>query len=90
MFGTKMMFDSPKDIRPKNDEGNLHGYCKSYWRSGKLMWSGVRVNGGKYGYCEYYYDGAIDKYCTGYFLDDARLSADNKEGYCIIWNKKEL
>ena len=51
----------------------------------------------KYGYIEVYtYDGMIDEDYTGYFLGSRwedrkeRISRDNEEGYCYVWEKKEV
>jgi len=78
---------NPKDILPKNEEGNWHGYCEQYWNnSGDLMWKGVRVNGLRYG-CHEEYNGGVYEYETGYFLGGIKVSVDNKEGYCFIWCK---
>ena len=77
-----------KDILPTNKEG-FHGYCEWYWSNGQLGWKGTCSNGFKYGYQEQYRrDGSVNKDWVGYFLDDNRISKDNKEGYCYIWNRQ--
>jgi len=81
----------PKDIAPINKGGFWHGYCKEYHDNGQLMWEGVCVNGGRCGYFESYWsDGSVDKYWTGYWMNGNRISDNNKQGYCYIWDKREL
>jgi len=80
----------PKDITPRNNKGKLHGYCEFYYDDGKLIWKGVCVNEKRYGYNTYSFDGVIDKYGTGYWSNDTRISSDNKEGYCYVWNKNDV
>jgi len=80
-----------KDIEPKNKEGRWHGYCELYRHNGQLNWAGVMVNGENHGYFKYYdYDGSIDKYRNGYWMNHRIRDKYNKEGYCYIWNKVDL
>jgi len=80
-----------KDILPVDDNGQFHGYCEVYFKNGQLWWNGVRVNGKRYGYREWYDDdGSICEGLTGYFLDDRHISTDNEKGYCFIWDKAVL
>jgi len=79
-----------EDILPKNEDGRLHGYCEEYWGNGNLNWKGVMVRGKMYGYREcYVWDGGISEYRTGYWMNN-KISDDNEEGYCYIWDKEEL
>jgi len=78
-----------KDV--KIDYGNGMEYCEEYFDTGNLAWKGVLVNGEDYGYFEYYYDdGSIDVDFTGYCFNDYKVSANNEEGYCLIWSKAVL
>jgi len=63
-------------------------YKEDYFSDGQLDWKGVEVNGSMYGCIESYWkDGSVCKYDTGYFLDEEKVSSDNKKGYCYIWCK---
>jgi len=76
-----------KDI--KIDYGNEMEYEEAYFSNGKLYCKGVFVDGNCYGYhVGYNEDGSVYDYWTGYFLGSGyRISIDNKEGYCFIWDK---
>jgi len=76
-----------KDILPVNKEGKWDGYCENYWDGGSLNWKGVYVNGEAYGYFESYRRYGIQDDYTAYWLKNVKVSYDNKEGYCYIWNK---
>jgi hypothetical protein len=80
----------PKDIVPTDEYGRLHGYCEEYYDdSGLLSWFGVCVHGRWCGYVEdYYFTGVLD-IDTGYWINDCKISSDNAEGYCYVWNKEE-
>ena len=80
-----------KDIRPTINKGNLDGYCETYWDTGQLGWIGLRINGKKYGYYEWYHrDGSVHNYYTGYYINGKKLSYDNADGSCYIWGKVEV
>jgi len=76
-----------KDISPRNNKGEYHGYCELYWGSGNLKWKGVMVNNRMTGYFEQYHENGIKwEYGTGYWIDGKKVSDDNnKKGYCIIF-----
>ena len=83
-----------KDILPEDESGHCHGYCEVYM-DGVLYWRGVRFHGYNQGYHESYdTDGTIKDKTTGYYLGEdmyyGRISIDNKEGYCYMWNRTEL
>jgi hypothetical protein len=85
----------PKDILPEDENGDWHGYCESYWNNGNLIWRGVIFHGIWYGYFdEYNEDGSVDEEGTGYWLSgrcrNDRISRNNVEGFCYIWNREEL
>ncbi len=44
-----------KDIRPRNNKGERHGYWKVYYFFGGLWYKGNYVNGKEVGYEESYY-----------------------------------
>ena len=44
-----------KDITPRNEKGERHGYWESYFDNGQLWYKGNYVNGNKHGYWERYY-----------------------------------
>jgi len=82
-----------KNIEPKNSKGLWHGYVETYHANGKLRWKGVYFTRNMYGYhANYWEDGKIlDR--SGYFLGgtwDHKVSDDNKEGYCYIWDREAL
>jgi hypothetical protein len=43
-----------RDIEPRNDKGEQHGYCEVYYYSGDLMLKGFCQNNKPLGYEEYY------------------------------------
>jgi len=47
---------SKKEISPKNDKGQRHGYWEQYWTTGKIWYKCVYINGKKNGLLEYYND----------------------------------
>ena len=50
-----------KDITPRNDKGEKHGYWEYYYYNGQLYSKGKYVNGNRHGYWEYYHtDGQLD------------------------------
>jgi len=80
----------PKEIEPRNKEGLRHGYWEVHssrnW--GEWGWKGVQVNNRAYGYQEWYNENdGVNEDWTGYYIDDSKVSDNNDEGYCIIWNK---
>jgi antitoxin component YwqK of YwqJK toxin-antitoxin module len=86
---------NPKDILPKDKNGELHGYCEKYHENGELWYKGVYIRGMAYGYiATYNRDGSVDDYFTGYYPDGvlARdfISKNNPEGYCYTWNREIL
>jgi len=44
-----------KNEKPKNKEGQRHGYWEYYYLSGKLYYKGNYINDYQDGYWEYYY-----------------------------------
>ena len=74
-----------KTIFLEDVEGKLHGYCERYWRNGELWWKGVMVNNEAYGYIEGH--SVVGHSWTGYFFKGDKISRDNKEGCCYIWNR---
>ena len=78
-----------KDIEPKNDKGQWHGYVEAYYNTGRFWRKGVYVNGYACGYCKCFdYSGHVNEDYTGYYFDDDRFSTDNVEGYCYVWSKE--
>jgi len=72
------------------DHGNGMVYHKGYYANDKLDWKGIRINGHWYGCIKSYnYEGGLDD-LTGYYLHDEKVSVDNKEGYCYIWDRDEI
>jgi len=70
-----------------NDKGERHGYFEIYF-CGQLRCKGVFVNGKDYGYFECYdEDGSVAGDYTGYFFDGNKISDNNEEGHCLIWDK---
>jgi len=54
-----------KDIEPRNDKGQAHGYWEVYWNNGKIWYKCVYINGKKNGLLEYYYDnGQLHNKCV--------------------------
>jgi len=55
----------PKNIEPKNDKGQPHGFWKQYFSNGQLWSKGNWVNDEKHGYWEWYHDGDMymKEYC---------------------------
>jgi len=45
-----------KDITPRNDKGQQHGYWEVYYHNGQLMFKSFYHNGKRVGYEEYYYN----------------------------------
>jgi antitoxin component YwqK of YwqJK toxin-antitoxin module len=85
------MKQNPKDILPKDKNGRYYGLCKMHCRNGQLDFKGVYFNRGWYGYCQKYVDdGSADEYYTGYYMNGCLITKDNKQGYCYIWNTKEV
>jgi len=41
-----------KNIRPRNNKGQRHGYCETYW-GGKIAYKCFYQNGKKVGYSEF-------------------------------------
>lgn len=79
---------SDKSIMPMDSRGKYHGYCEQYYDHGELFWKGVRIHGKNYGYFKCYSpSGNLDGVHTGYYLEADRISGDNIEGYCYIWNR---
>jgi len=80
-----------KNIVPKNEAGQLHGYCKRHYSNSQLAMKGVYIDGKLFGYIEeFYYNGSIWEEWTGYFLNDVKVSDSNESGYCYIWDKAVL
>jgi len=52
-----------KNITPRNDKGQQHGYWERYYNDGKLWYKGFFHNNKQVGYEEDYYwdNGKIDK-----------------------------
>jgi len=49
-----------KDITPRNDNNQAHGYWEYYWTNGKLHFKCVYINGKVNGFEDYYWsDGKI-------------------------------
>jgi antitoxin component YwqK of YwqJK toxin-antitoxin module len=44
-----------KDITPRNENGNRHGYWEYYYSNGKLAYKGTYVDGNRHGYWEVYH-----------------------------------
>ena len=55
-----------KDITPRNENGERHGYWEPYYNNGQLMYKGNFVNGKQHGYWESYYDNGALKNKTYY------------------------
>ncbi len=50
-----------KNITPRNDKGEAHGYWEEYFSNGQLSYKGNYVNGNRHGYWERYWDnGQLD------------------------------
>jgi len=80
-----------KDIIPRNDKDERHGYCERCYDNGRLYYKGVYVNGNAHGYFEVYNrNGSIDETYTGYRMSGEKVNRYNEEGYCYICDKKEL
>ena len=45
-----------KDITPRNNKGERHGYHEQYYDNGELWYKGNWKDGKEYGYWEFYYD----------------------------------
>ena len=43
-----------KDIRPRNDKGQAHGYWEVYWTDGTLYYKYYVLNNMAYGYSQLY------------------------------------
>jgi len=55
-----------KNIEPRNDKGERHGYSEVYHLNGQLWYKGNYVNGNRHGYWEHYFtDGEV--YYKGYY-----------------------
>jgi hypothetical protein len=81
-----------KDIELVDENGEWHGYCERYHDDDSLMWKGLIIHGHWYGWHEEYdKSGDVFEEGTGYWLGggeyEYRISADNEEGYCYIWNR---
>jgi len=49
-----------KDLRPRNDKNQPHGYWVVYYANGKIWYKCVYINGKKIGFAEWYhFDGII-------------------------------
>ena len=49
-----------KDITPKNELGQAHGYWEEYYNNGQLMYKGNYVDDNRHGYWEWYsYNGQL-------------------------------
>ena len=58
-----------KNIAPRNEKGESHGYWECYYSNGQLYYKGNYVNGIKDGYWEeYFYTGKL--LCKGKFVKD--------------------
>jgi hypothetical protein len=80
----------PKDIKPRDEDGKLHGYCEKYWDNGKLDWKGACSRHFWFGYIQVFNNNTNRSGRSGYFLDGFKVTKDNKEGLCYTWNKQEL
>jgi len=50
-----------KNIKPRNSDGQPHGYWEWYWPNGNLWYKGTHLNGQAHGYWEvYYYNGTLN------------------------------
>ena len=57
-----------KDITPRNEQGQRHGYWEDYYENGQLMSKGNYVNGKAHGYWkDYSYNGKLE-YKTYYII----------------------
>jgi antitoxin component YwqK of YwqJK toxin-antitoxin module len=86
---------NPKDIKSTDEHGQSHGYIEKHYANGRLWYKGAYDHGHVCGYyVEYCRYGKIDNNYTGYYVKGKRafdkISVDNPEGVCIIWNKREL
>jgi len=45
-----------KEISPKNDKGQAHGYWEQYWSNGQLFFKANYVNDKQHGYWEVYHE----------------------------------
>ena len=43
-----------KDITPRNQKGQQHGYCEWHWLDGSVAYKGFFNNGKRIGYSESY------------------------------------
>ena len=44
-----------KNVKPRNDKGQLHGYCVWYWRNGTIQCEANLINGVEQGLTKYYH-----------------------------------
>ena len=57
-----------KDIKPRNNKNQPHGYWETYWSNGELWYKGNFKDGKKDGYWEFYHDNG-ELACKGYYKD---------------------
>jgi antitoxin component YwqK of YwqJK toxin-antitoxin module len=76
-----------KDIKPRDKNGNRHGYWEEYYPHGKLRCKGVYNHGKHLGYHVWFsMDGSISEEL--YLIEvEGIVESGNDKGYCIIWNK---
>jgi antitoxin component YwqK of YwqJK toxin-antitoxin module len=72
-----------KDITPRNENGNRHGYCEIYYDNGNLWYKGTYVDGKPHGYWEGYYD-------NGNLCYKGNHVAGNRHGYWEEWYKNQI